>query len=138
MELLPLVLRNLEKLWVCDSDDDEVEEANISSQDLLSLLSSPSLIDITIFKCDNLTDYIFERASEIHQFLSLEKLTVCHCQYVTHKSIDVVMNKKTPLSKIYIGSCDNITDDDIDLLISNARSEKWELSVGYNEKRTEI
>jgi hypothetical protein len=138
MELLPLVLRNLEKLWMGDGDDDEVEEANISSEDLLSLLPSPSLIDINIFKCDNLTDYIFERASEIHQFLSLKKLTVCHCQYVTHKSIDVVMNKKTPLSKIYIGSCGNITDDDIDLLISNARSEKWELSVGYDDKRTEI
>jgi hypothetical protein len=24
------------------------------------------------------------------------------------------------------------------LLISNARSEKWELSVGYDDKRTEI
>jgi hypothetical protein len=140
MEQKPSVLKNLEKLCVVYPPENEYpsEEAKISSADLLSLFSSPSLIDIDIQSCSNLTDYIFERASEIHQFLSLKKLTVCHCQYVTHKSIDVVMNKKTPLSKIYIGSCGNITDDDIDLLISNARSEKWELSVGYNEKRTEI
>ena len=41
------------------------------------------------------------------------------------------MNNKTPLKAIEIYSCDNITEDDIDLLISNARSEKWELSVAY-------
>jgi hypothetical protein len=127
MERKPLVLRNLEKLHVIYDN----EEGKISSEDLLSLLSSPSLIDINISNCSNLTDYIIEKASEIHQFLGLEDLTLYFCEYVTRKGIDVVMNNKTPLKAIEIYSCGNITEDDIDLLISNARSEKWELSVEY-------
>ena len=131
MEQKPSVLKNLEKLRVFYplESEDPSGEAKISSGDLLSLLSSPSLIDIEIFHCDNLTDYIFERASEIHQFLSLEKLTVCRCQSLTRRGIDVVMNKKTPLKTIEIWNCDNITDEDIDFWISNADSENWDLSV---------
>ena len=68
MERKPLVLNYLEKLRVIYDN----EEDKISSEDLLSLLSSPSLINIDISSCSNLTDYIFEKASEIHQFLSLE------------------------------------------------------------------
>ena len=134
MEQKPSVLRNLEKLRVIYHS----EEDKISSEDLLSLLSSPSLIDIYIGKCDNLTDYIFERASEIHQFLSLEKLTLYGCRTLTGRGIDVVMNKKTALKTIGIFKCDNVTADDIALLISNARSEKWELSVEYNGKRIKM
>ena len=137
MEQKPSVLKNLEKLCVfCPIEDERPsEEAIISSEDLLSLLSSPSLIDINISCCPNLTDYIFERASEIHQFLSLENLTMYDCQSLTRKGIDVVMNNKTPLKMIEIRDCDNITDEDIGLLISNARSQKWELSVDFNEEK---
>ena len=134
VERKPLVLRNLQKLCVTYPSGEPI----ISSEDLLSLFSSPSsLIDIYIELCDNLTDYIFERASEIHQFLSLEKLTMIDCRYLTRRGIDVVMNKKTPLKTIKIYSCDNITDEDIDFWISNARSEKWELSVKYAPKDEE-
>ena len=131
MEQKPSVLKNLEKLRVFYplESEDPSGEAKISSEDLLSLLSSPSLMDIEIFDCDNLTNYIFERASEIHQFLSLEKLTVYRCQSLTRRGINVVMNNKTPLKRIVIRDCDNITDDDIDLFISYADSENWELSV---------
>jgi hypothetical protein len=133
VERKPLVLRNLQKLCVTYPSGEPI----ISSEDLLSLFSSPSLIDIYIDECDNLSDYIFERASEIHQFLSLEKLTMIDCRYLTRRGIDVVMNKKTPLKTIKIYSCDNITDEDIDFWISNARSEKWELSVKYAPKDEE-
>ncbi len=131
MEQKPSVLKNLEKLRVFYplESEDPSGEAKISSEDLLSLLSSPSLMDIEIFDCDNLTNYIFERASEIHQFLNLEKLTVYRCQSLTRRGIYVVMNNKTPLKRIEIRDCDNITDDDIDLFISYADSENWELSV---------
>ena len=140
MERKPLVLKNIEKLRVVypESEDPSGEaegEAKISSEDLLYLFSSPSLIDIYIEKCDNITDYIFERASEIHQFLSLEKLTLYNCQCLTRKGIDVVMNINTPLKTIEIRDCENITDVDIALLISNARSKNWELSVKYNNEK---
>ncbi len=60
---------------------------------------------------------------------------VLWCDYLTRRGIDVVMNNKTPLKTIDIWNCDNITADDIGLLISKARSEKWELSVDFNEEK---
>jgi hypothetical protein len=138
MEWKPLaVLKNLEKLRVVYPFEDERPsgEANLSSEDLLSLLSSPSLININIQSCPNLTDCVFERASEIHQFLSLEKLVMFNCQSLTPIAIDVVMNNKTPLKRIEIWHCDNITADDIDLLYLIADSENWELSVVYDDEK---
>ncbi len=129
----PLVLNYLEELRVMF----RIGRDKISSEDLLSLLSSPSLININILHAANLTDNIFERASEIHQFLSLENLTIVDCGFLTRRGIDVVMNNKTPLKTIEIWGCDNITDDDIALLISNARSEKWELSVNSSSLHDE-
>jgi Holliday junction resolvase-like predicted endonuclease len=145
IERKPLVLKNLEKLLVVrpyyvENAEAQVEE-QISSEDLLCLISSPSLIDIEIRDCPNLTDCVFESASEIHQFLSLEKLTLFKCNSLTRKGIDVVMNNQTPLKTIDVRSCGNITDGDIALLISNARSEKWQLSVEYvneNGKRIKM
>jgi hypothetical protein len=145
IERKPLVLKNLEKLRVVrpyyvENAEAQVEE-QISSEDLLCLISSPSLIDIEIRDCPNLTDCVFESASEIHQFLSLEKLTLFKCNSLTRKGIDVVMNNQTPLKTIDVRSCGNITDGDIALLISNARSEKWQLSVEYvneNGKRIKM
>ena len=133
MERKPLALKNLEKLSVYYGRDYYFGEGTISSEDLLSLFSSPSLININIFSCPYLTDHVFERASEIHQFLNLEQLTVYRCKSLTRKGIDVVMNEKTPLNQIRICYCKNITDDDIALLISNASSEEWQLSVLHND-----
>jgi hypothetical protein len=133
MERKPLALKNLEKLSVYYGRDYYFGEGTISSEDLLSLFSSPSLINIDIFSCPYLTDHVFERASEIHQFLNLEQLTVYRCKSLTRKGIDVVMNEKTPLNQIRICYCKNITDDDIALLISNASSEEWQLSVLHND-----
>jgi hypothetical protein len=132
MEQKPSVLKNLEKLCVVYPPENEYpsEEAKISSADLLSLFSSPSLIDIDIQSCSNLTDCVFERASKIHQFLNLEKLSISDCQSLTRRGIDVVMNNKTPLSEIKIYSCHRLAYV-IDWFISNARSEKWDLSLQY-------
>jgi hypothetical protein len=132
MERKPLVLKNLEKLClVCAFYEGDIfEENEISSEYLLSFFSSPSLIDIDIQSCSNLTDCVFERASKIHQFLNLEKLSISDCQSLTRRGIDVVMNNKTPLSEINIYSCHRLAYG-IDWFLSNARSEKWDLSLQY-------
>ena len=136
----PLVLNNLETLRIFSSNrsDDAEEEQIISSEDLLSLFSSSSLININITACDNLTDYVFERAAEIHQFLNLEQLSISLCHTLTRKGIDVVMNKKTPLSTIEITYCQKVQDEDIALLLSNARSEKWRLKFINDENEFDM
>jgi hypothetical protein len=133
--LLPSVLKYLEKLNVTcfNRNEGALEEEIISSEDLLSLFSSPSLIKIDISACDTLTDYVFERASKIHEFLCLECLSINICHCLTRKGIEVVMNKKTPLNTIVINICNNFRDDDNAWLISKIESEKWQLSFIYDE-----
>ena len=136
----PLVLNNLETLSVISFNRNEAAEEKqiISFEDLLSLFSSSSLINIEITACDNLTDYVFERAAEIHQFQNLEQLRISICHTLTRKGIDVVMNKKTPLSAIEITYCHKVQDEDIALLLSNARSEKWQLSFIHDENELDM
>ena len=135
----PLILNNLETLRIFSFNfDDAEEEQNITFEDLLSLFSSSSLINIDISGCDNLTDYVFERAAEIHQFLNLEQLSISLCHTLTRKGIDVVMNKKTPLNAIEITCCAKVQNEDIALLLSNARSEKWQLSFIHDDNEFDM
>jgi hypothetical protein len=136
----PLVLNNLETLSVIsfNRNEDAEEKQIISFEDLVSLFSSSSLINIEITACDNLTDYVFERAAEIHQFQNLEQLRISICHTLTRKGIDVVMNKKTPLNAIEITCCAKVQDEDIALLLSNAKSEKWQLSFMHDDEELDM
>ena len=90
-------------------------EDEISSQDWQALLSSPSLIVIDICNGVNLTDCVIERAFALHQFTSIEYLTLRNCNHVTRRAIDLFMNSETPIETIEIYDCVNISDEDIDL-----------------------
>ena len=128
----PLVLKNHKKLHLTG---ETVENNKISSEDLLSILLSPSLSDVFICGCDNLTDYVFERAFEINQFRSLEILYLACCQSVSKKGMDVLLNETTPHKEIEINLCENITQEDVSLFISIVESEKWKLSVVFNREK---
>jgi hypothetical protein len=63
----------------------------ISPQNLLTLLSSPSLICIYIKRCDTLTDEIPHRVANLHSFCNLETLVFYRCSYITKRGVDVFM-----------------------------------------------
>ena len=62
----------------------------ITSESLLTLLSSPSLSHIEIFMeyCNTLTDNVIQMAAKIHSFRNLEYLLLFHCNLVTKKGIN--------------------------------------------------
>ena len=82
----PIIFHNLKKLTI-------QSDVTISSENLLALLSSPSLSYISILICDALTDDIFQRAMSLHSFRNLESLLVTRCQSVTKKGIDLFMQE---------------------------------------------
>ena len=86
---------------------------NISSDILLFLLSSPTLIKIDIRNCDTLTDDIFLVAFKLHEFQSLNMLHLRSCSLVTYQVVDVLMIDGNPVFSISTVACQNITKADV-------------------------
>jgi hypothetical protein len=100
------ILQNLKKLIV--------HYSRISSENLVALLSSPSLLCVTIRSCEALNDNILQRAANLHSFRSLKYLNLS-CKYVTKKGIDILLQETNPLEKIILRHSPNyrITREDI-------------------------
>lgn len=81
------------------------EDFCIPPEDLVMLLSSPSLTNFQIGRCNTLTDEILHRVVNINSFSNLELLVFCDCDYVSEKGIDNFMKETNPLRKIYISNC---------------------------------
>ena len=97
----PVILHNLKKLTISS-------DATISSENLLALLSSPSLSYISISKCDALTDDIFQRTMNLHSFRNLEYLTLDDSNAVSKKAIDnIFLQDFNPLKKIFLSETIN-------------------------------
>ncbi len=92
-------LQKLQKLIVRNHSD-------ITSESLLTLLSSPSLsnINLSMEYCNTLTDNVIQRAAKIHSFRNLECLHLFHCNLVTKKGIDIFLKESNPLREIMVCS----------------------------------
>jgi hypothetical protein len=84
------VLKNLERL-VLNGVPSSVPF--VSSENLLTLLSSPSLSFVELQYCDTLTDEILQRANDLHSFRNLERLIICYSDSLTNKGIDILCKK---------------------------------------------
>ncbi len=120
----PSVLKNLVKLTITH-DKETVKEAKISSEDMLSLLSSPNLSDVSLSGCLYL-DSVFKKAYKVHQFHNIVNLKIIGCS-LSKKGINVFWNDKNPLTGIEIRDC-NISKKDLRLLRRKARLEKWHIN----------
>nr|CAH0111009.1 unnamed protein product [Daphnia galeata] len=80
--------------------------SDITSESLLTLLSSPSLSHIELFMalCNTLTDNVIQMAAKIHSFRNLECLHLFHCNLVTKKGIDIFWKESNPLREIRVCS----------------------------------
>ena len=105
-----------------------------SSNDLATLLSSSSLASITMFgKLENLTDQVIERMVLFHQhgFPYLNSLKLSRCTNVTGRSIDLLLNSSTPITKIDITYCDNVSEEDVNKWRKMAKDNNWDLFIQF-------
>lgn len=89
----------------------------ISSEDLVALLASPSLLYVGLLRCDALNDNVFHRVSNLHSFRNLEHLYISNCNSVTKNGIEIFLQESNPLREIILccseQSVSRITRDDI-------------------------
>jgi hypothetical protein len=101
----------------------------IAFQNLLTLLSSPSLIYFLIKRCDTLKDEIPHRVANLHSFYNLETLVFYRCSFITKRGFEVFMKETNLLRKIHIGDCEKITQDNFN---------DWEKTAIWIKKNWQI
>jgi hypothetical protein len=124
------VLLHLRKLRLDGGSYDQ--HSFVSPENLLKLLSSPSLSFVSLGYCNTLTDAILQNANDLHSFRNLEFLIIHHCNSVTKQGIDVFMQENNPLEVIDFSRCGNITDEDVNnwKAIATEMNWKFRLSAG--------
>ena len=75
------VLKNLKILEIADDNSNELFDPISPAQDLFSLLSSPSLKNLSVCS-QTLTDDLLRDAANVHGFQHLEKVYFCRCENV--------------------------------------------------------
>ncbi|XP_046648589.1 uncharacterized protein LOC124338539 [Daphnia pulicaria] len=73
----------------------------ISTDNLITLMSSSSLKSIVLIHCQTFNDDILQQAYDQHSFPNLEYFELNYCP-VTERGINFLLNEKTPLKKIKI------------------------------------
>lgn len=126
------VLKNLESLHL--DGGNHLHCSFASSENLLTLLSSPSLSVVYLQFVDMLTDDILQTANNVHSFRNLKCLYIKHCNSVTKTGINVFMQENNPLQEIVYRYCGNITRDDVTEWNAMVTKNKWQLRINAGSK----
>ena len=102
---------------------------NGSADDLVLLLATASLVDLTIVDCSSLSDELLERAFKIHRFPHLKHLRLSKCHDVTKTGIDLFMTDKTPLKSLGVCGNNQLTEEDIAEWRSRVDRCNWQLEI---------
>lgn len=103
------VLGQLEKLSLSTGSTNCCSLCPISSENLMSLLLTPTLKSIIIHDCTTLTDAIFKEVEKFHNFRNLEYLELCRCNSVTESGIELLIKDKNALKQIVLHYCKLLT-----------------------------
>jgi hypothetical protein len=123
------VLQLLEELiLICDFSE-YVPFIPIPPDNIVILLSSPSLTYVSIVGCGNLTDEVLQEASKTHNFEKLVNLEIFYCKSVTKKGIDIFLTNRNPLKKITLFECDRLTEEDVRCWKRKKKEENWDLNI---------
>ena len=106
----------------------ELSYVDISSESLLTLISSSSLKSIVIWDCNTLTDDMLQEASNLNFFPNLEYFELYKCDFVTEIGINVLLEESNPLKKIKISTERSLTREE----------EDWKDKIALNNWQLEI
>jgi hypothetical protein len=121
----------LEKLRLSTVSTNVFFSSPIPSENLFSLLSTPSLKNISIHDCITLTDKVFRKAAKLHNFRNLVYLELCDCHSVTDTVIELLMNDDNVLKEIVLLSCKRLTQCSVDYWRDVVKANNWLLSIDY-------
>lgn len=85
---------------------------SVTTENLVALLSSPSLVHVRLSNCSALTDEILHKTARQHSFGNLEYFKLFHCPSVSRKGIDILFQDTNPLKEIQLTWCEKIKNQD--------------------------
>jgi hypothetical protein len=85
---------------------------SVTTENLVALLSSPSLAHVRLSNCPSLTDEILHGTATQHSFRNLEYFKLYHCPSVSKKGIDILFRDTNPLKEIHLAWCERIKHKD--------------------------
>lgn len=103
--------------------------SSIPEENLVSLLSLPSLIDIQIANCCSLTDVVLHQVAKYNNFPKLEVLKLTYCNYVSINAILVFMKDSNPLHTVSLLDCLLLTREVKEELKSLVVEKNWMLTL---------
>ena len=123
------ILKQLEKLSLRAIDS----KSTIPRENLILLLSSPSLVRIDIERCCSLDNDVLKEVARVQQFQNLEYLEISVCHNVTEDGMDVFLNTENPLKKMAIYFCRQLRKSDIDCWEDHASLNNWQIVFSHEE-----
>jgi len=106
--------------------------SNLCNADLVSILSSPSLVDVSLSRCSNLTDSTLAQVFEVHEFPYLKSLSLEHCHQVSYDGLCQVLEEPNRLDKVRFIQCREITRKDYTSYLHLSKQKKWNINVEWS------
>ena len=100
-----------------------------SQENLVLLLSSPSLVSVTLDHCYALTDNVLKSVTELHSFRNLEHFDVISNLRLTNNGIDYLMKESNPLKVIKLKDITCLTETHTEEWKKKICDENWQLSL---------
>ena len=125
----------LKKLEILDIADNLFPGAElrpfvtIPPEDLLLLLSSPSLKQLHVHRCASLNDDLLRDAANVNGFQKLESIFLSDCPNVSERGIDLFVNGGIVLSYIRLFSMPLLCQQNVDEWKAKAISNNWQLEI---------
>jgi hypothetical protein len=77
-------------------------------ENMMLLLSSPSLRSVTFTSCGLITDEFFSDVANLNHFKNLKELELCRCPMITECGLGKLMKHSNNLEKVRVAGCDQL------------------------------
>jgi hypothetical protein len=102
---------------------------HLLAENLMFLLSSPSLTSVTIHSCKLVTDEFVSDVANLYHFKNLKKLELSYCPMITECGLSELMTDSNNLERITVFGCDKLDKKIVENFQIQALQKNWKLSI---------
>ena len=96
------------------------------------LLSSPALVNLNFNGLDRVDDQVFERVALHHGFPHLEEFRIYMCDFLTERTIDLLLTLSSPLRELDLEYCKLLTEAHYEGWQKKVIDNNWNLSINWS------
>ncbi len=107
-------------------------DCRLLAENLMFLLSSPSLRSVTFESCNLITDKFLGDVANLYLFKNLKKLELCCCPMITECGLNELMKDSNDLERITVFGCAKLGKQIVENFKIQALQKNWKLSLCRN------